>query len=747
MSQSNSYMSRLSRKGLAVLALVALVAVAAALFATLRPGPATAELRPGETVVTVRSSTFATEVPVRGSLVFPITTELSFESPGTVGEVMVKAGQRVKKGQVLARLDPLAVAALRTKVAGDELTLNTAQADLDALLSSHPMATAQVESAVAEARIALDSARETFDEITTPDKGDLAAARSRLDDARKALDDLLDPESIEFAEAQRKVALALVELDDAREEFDDVKDGFTSEELDDARDAATFAETALENAERDLVLARITWPAAIEDTEDDFDDATDDYVEIYRKWLGITLTSEDLGSGPDELYESWGVDLDRLFDSKLRDNRVRVTNDDAGTAWNELTLWFWNNLHPASSSIQGACEEDENLGPNTCVQRVIDDAYDQFKDARDERDTTVNKAGIALAKARDAVTAAADALEDAQEDLEDFLDGPEASEFDDSQSRLAVARAELFDAQDDLDELLLNVATGEREEPSAALLKAQSDFENALEDLEELTVSPDPLQVARKRAALSLAEARVADGEVRLAAFEEGFRLQVQLAESKVELANAALGESREDFEGASLVAPFDGIVSVVNIEADDDVKDDTPAMDVVDPTVIDVEGVVDASQVELVRVGVAARVTMDSLAGTILSGNVISLADEPRTDRGVVSFPVTIRVEVPSGVEIPIELTAVSTVILPEQSGVLLVPSKALAHNSLADYPLVRVLRDGAVLEMPVLVGASNGQWTVVRSGLVEGDKVVVDSSAVAGLTGPGAPKESNSG
>ena len=173
MSRLISYMSRLTRKRLAVVALAVLIVGAAALFVTLRPDAANAQLRPGDTVVTSRSGTFATEVPVRGSLVFPITAELSFESPGTVGEVMVKAGQRVKKGQVLARLDPLALAALRTRVAGDELTLNAAQVDLDALLSSHPVATAQLESAVAEGRIALDAARETFAEITTPDKGGL----------------------------------------------------------------------------------------------------------------------------------------------------------------------------------------------------------------------------------------------------------------------------------------------------------------------------------------------------------------------------------------------------------------------------------------------------------------------------------------------------------------------------------------------------------------------------------------------
>ena len=39
------------------------------------------------------------------------------------------------------------------------------------------------------------------------------------------------------------------------------------------------------------------------------------------------------------------------------------------------------------------------------------------------------------------------------------------------------------------------------------------------------------------------------------------------------------------------------------------------------------------------------------------------------------------------------------------------------------------------------------NGQWTVVQSGLVEGDQIVVDSLAAVGLTGFGAPAKTNSG
>jgi hypothetical protein len=45
----------------------------------------------------------------------------------------------------------------------------------------------------------------------------------------------------------------------------------------------------------------------------------------------------------------------------------------------------------------------------------------------------------------------------------------------------------------------------------------------------------------------------------------------------------------------------------------------------------------------------------------------VIQVAKEPRTERGVLSYPVRIQVDVPPGVEVPVSLSQVSSIVLPE--------------------------------------------------------------------------------
>ena len=47
--------------------------------------------------------------------------------------------------------------------------------------------------------------------------------------------------------------------------------------------------------------------------------------------------------------------------------------------------------------------------------------------------------------------------------------------------------------------------------------------------------------------------------------------------------------------------------------------------------------------------------------------GVVTRVSGQPRTERGVVSYEITIRVEIPEAVQIPLELGAVSTVVIYE--------------------------------------------------------------------------------
>ncbi len=93
--------------------------------------------------------------------------------------------------------------------------------------------------------------------------------------------------------------------------------------------------------------------------------------------------------------------------------------------------------------------------------------------------------------------------------------------------------------------------------------------------------------------------------------------------------------------------------------------NDESRVLEVVDPTKVEVDGLLDAADVDFVQEGARALVTIDALGGQVLDGRVSYIAAEPRTESGTVSYPVTVVIEVPRRVEIPVGLSAVSTVVI----------------------------------------------------------------------------------
>ena len=58
----------------------------------------------------------ATELAIDGILHFPRRAAMTFETGGTVGEVLVREGEKVEKGQILAKLDAFRLADLERAV-------------------------------------------------------------------------------------------------------------------------------------------------------------------------------------------------------------------------------------------------------------------------------------------------------------------------------------------------------------------------------------------------------------------------------------------------------------------------------------------------------------------------------------------------------------------------------------------------------------------------------------------------------
>lgn len=128
------------------------------------------------------------------------------------------------------------------------------------------------------------------------------------------------------------------------------------------------------------------------------------------------------------------------------------------------------------------------------------------------------------------------------------------------------------------------------------------------------------------------------------------------------------------------------------------------------------------------VQPGARAQVTLDALGGQAIQGTVATISTQGTSQQGVVTFPVTIDVTAPQGVQLREGLSATATVVLNQESNVLLIPSQAVAGTFAQ--PVVHVLKGDEVKEQPVTLGNSDGFWVAVTDGLAEGDRVVMAGS-----------------
>ena len=123
-------------------------------------------------------------------------------------------------------------------------------------------------------------------------------------------------------------------------------------------------------------------------------------------------------------------------------------------------------------------------------------------------------------------------------------------------------------------------------------------------------------------------------------------------------------------------------MVALVNVDPDDQVTRDSRIVEIVDPTVLEVASFVDAANAKLISTGDRAKITIDSRPDDVFTSVVFAISDKPRTERGIVSYAITIAVDVPAGTEISVALSSISVVVSLYEKGVLLAPRGAVGAS-----------------------------------------------------------------
>lgn len=172
---------KLSRRLIALVLVVAALVAGGLYFVNANSASAAVPSGTSNTYVVTKGD-IVSSISGSGSVATVKDVDLSFQTSGTVAEVLVQQGDEVAEGQVLARLDDQK---LQLEVAAAENNLASAQAELDDLNAAPSAAD------LSSARLAVVNAEMALDELnTTATAADLASARAGLLTAQQTLADL-----------------------------------------------------------------------------------------------------------------------------------------------------------------------------------------------------------------------------------------------------------------------------------------------------------------------------------------------------------------------------------------------------------------------------------------------------------------------------------------------------------------------------------------------------------------------------
>ena len=364
------------------------------------------------------------------------------------------------------------------------------------------------------------------------------------------------------------------------------------------------------------------------------------------------------------------------------------------------------NLHAAEASLWLSTVQREQIVEGASAAEIaaaeaeLASAHRQQKVARDALDATRDSGDMAEEHARYYLFAADEAVKAAQAQLDRLLAGPTQSPIDSGDANLAIVAARRDAAQAQLSQLQSGISAGQLEAARAtvAAMTAQRDAAQAQLDL--LRAGADVHQVAA--------------------------------AQANVDQAQVTLDAAYVELDKTMLVAPFDGVVTALNVQAAQVTPVNLPALTLADT--LDLQFVVGVDEIDVARIteGQSVAISVDALPGAPIPGHVERIAPAASQLAGVVVYDVTIVLD---KTDLPLRagMSATADITVEEREDVLLVPNWALRIARGTGRTSVNLLRGGIVEDVEVEIGVRGEDVSQVLSGLEVGDVVV--AGEVGGL------------
>jgi RND family efflux transporter MFP subunit len=464
------------------------------------------------------------------------------------------------------------------------------------------------------------------------------------------------------------IAIAEARVEQARQAYERVLNSPTPEEI-------AVAEAAVETAEERVDVAEAALDAA-EDCDGvgcPDEDTAEESVDVAEAQLEEAEAAlEQVLAGPTE-FEIESA-RQEIVAAETQVEKLRTGgNSDATT----LALAITN----AENALTGA-------------ETALQQAEAQLGQAR---------AGYEEAQA--ARISALDSLGQAQAALQQAKIGEQTT-----QSGVMIAEAVQLSAQARLD----SARNPDRFDVAAA----REAVNRAQASLEELQ-NPDIFNIRTNQASLEQAEAQLASAQ---RPFTEE---DIQTQQATVDQARAGVQAAQVALEETFVRAPIAGVVSEKLASEGALVGGTTPIVTLVPPG-LELTVAIEEANLAAVQPGQQVTVTVAAYPDREFMGRVRTVS--PTVDPQSRTVQVTIDLDDPQGLLRPGMFAQLGIVTL-ERTGVLVIPRSAVLNRT--TQPTVFVVRENRAVQVPVVLGVSDGVRVEVTEGLNEGELVVTSGQA----------------
>ena len=431
-------------------------------------------------VFTAQRGNLVSSISPTGEVYAPRQTELSFDVYKIeLIELNVTAGQKVKAGDVLARIDSIA---LERAVIQAEADLTVAEDNLDKAQNPYTaLDLTQAKVAVEQAEVALEEAKENLEEVQSPateldlTQAKLAVAQAELDlaEAEENLEEAKNPNTeLDLTQAKLAVAQAEIDLEDAKEDLETV----LNPDIEAAQAAVRDVTANLASARNQLTVV-----------ENDPDNAAKlRTLEAEADWYRSNYWEAQ------QKFEQGKIDQGKL-------------NQE------------YSNMLAAEERLTAARAQAESSLSN--AQSKVIQAEEALQDAQENlAELQGGGDALELTRAETQVTQAEHNLAEAQEALAEIETGSDALEVSRAEAQVAQAEYNLSKAQETLAEIEAGSDSLEVSRAEAQVAQAEYNLAKAQETLAEIEAGPDPDDIKVAEADLINAQASLEEAQAELEA-------------------------------------------------------------------------------------------------------------------------------------------------------------------------------------------------------------------------------------